>query len=57
MDVFGGALDGLILAEIEMVGEDQFVELPPWVEQEVTADTRYRNSRLAAGVMPDGRVA
>lgn len=57
VDVFGGALDGLILAEIEMAGEDQFVVLPPWVEQEVTADARYRNSRLAAGVMPDGRGA
>jgi adenylate cyclase len=53
VDVFGGALQGLILAEIEMEREDQFVVLPPWVEQEVTADLRYSNSRLAAGGMPD----
>ncbi|MGH1570885.1 CYTH domain-containing protein [Methylobacterium sp. P31] len=53
VDVFGGVLDGLILAEIEMVREDQFVVLPPWVEQEVTADARYRNSRLAMGAIPD----
>ncbi|MGU3404766.1 hypothetical protein [Methylobacterium brachiatum] len=53
VDVFGGILDGLILAEIEMEREDQFVVLPPWVEQEVTADARYRNSRLAKGAMPD----
>lgn len=52
VDLFGGALDGLILAEIEMAGEDQFVVLPSWVEQEVTADARYRNSRLAVGVRP-----
>ncbi|RUP17414.1 CYTH domain-containing protein [Methylobacterium sp.] len=57
VDVFGRALDGLILAEIEMAREDQFVALPPWVEQEVTADQRYRNSRLAAGRMPDRRAA
>ncbi len=30
VDAFGGALDGSILAEIEMASEDQFVELPPW---------------------------
>jgi adenylate cyclase len=56
VDVFGGALAGLILAEIEMAREDQLVVLPPWVEREVTADERYRNSRLAAGAMP-GRLA
>jgi adenylate cyclase len=53
VDVFGGSLDGLILAEIEMEREDQFVVLPPWVEQEVTTDARYRNSRLATGAIPD----
>ncbi len=54
--MFGRALDGLILAEIEMAREDQFVALPPWVEQEVTADQRYRNSRLAAvGCRTGGR--
>jgi adenylate cyclase len=29
------------------------VVLPPWVEREVTADARYRNSRLAAGALPE----
>ena len=53
VDVFGGALDGLILAEIEMAHEDQSVTLPYWAGQEVTADARYRNSRLAAGTMTD----
>ncbi|MGU3282233.1 CYTH domain-containing protein [Methylobacterium mesophilicum] len=53
LDVFGGAHDGLILAEIEMEHEDQFVVLPPWVGCEVTADQRYRNSRLAAWARPD----
>lgn len=53
VDVFGGALDGLILAEIELAREDQFVVLPSWVEREVTAEQCYRNSRLAACGMPD----
>ncbi|MCJ2132956.1 CYTH domain-containing protein [Methylobacterium sp. J-026] len=53
VDVFGGALSGLILAEIELEREDQPVVLPPWVEREVTGDARYRNSRLAGGTMPD----
>ncbi|WCS26524.1 hypothetical protein LOK46_06710 [Methylobacterium sp. NMS14P] len=52
MDVFGGVLDGLILAEIEMAREDEAVVLPPWVGREVTLDQRYRNSRLAMGAMP-----
>ena len=47
VDVFGGSNTGLILAEIELTHEDQEVALPPWIECEVTADARYRNSRLA----------
>lgn len=49
VDVFKGALDGLILAEIEMAHEDELVVLPFWLGSEVTLDQRYRNSRLAAG--------
>jgi CYTH domain-containing protein len=57
VDVFGGALSGLILAEIELEREDQPVALPPWIEREVTDDARYRNSRLATGAVPDRQVA
>jgi CYTH domain-containing protein len=57
VDVFGGALASLILAEIELEREDQPVILPPWVGQEVTADVRYRNSRLAAGILPERQAA
>ena len=49
VDVFGGAHAGLILAEVELTCEDQEISLPPWIEREVTADARYRNSRLAKG--------
>jgi CYTH domain-containing protein len=57
VDVFGGGLSGLILAEIELEREDQPVVLPPWVEGEVTGDARYRNSRLAAGLVPERQAA
>lgn len=49
-------LSGLILAEIELEREDQPVVLP-WVEGEVTGDARYRNSRLAAGLVPERQAA
>lgn len=57
VDVFGGALAGLILAEIELEREDQPVVVPPWTEREVTADPRYRNSRLAAGAPSEREAA
>jgi len=51
VDVFGGRLEGLILAEIELTREDQLVVIPPWVSAEVTTNERYRNSRLAAAMV------
>jgi adenylate cyclase len=57
VDVFGGALAGLILAEIELECADQPVILPSWVQREVTADARYRNSRLAGGAVPERTAA
>lgn len=47
VDVFEGDLDGLILAEIELYSEDeQLGELPEWVGEEVTEDSRYKNKNL-----------
>ncbi len=57
VDVFAGALDGLILAEAELARADEPVALPPWIGEEVTADERYRNSRLAAGAAVPHRAA
>ncbi len=36
----------LILAEVEMEREDEEVELPPFIGQEVTEDSRYSNHAL-----------
>lgn len=47
IDVFHGANDGLIVAEIELDEEDQDFEKPDWVGEEVSDDPRYYNSCLA----------
>lgn len=47
IDVFSGANEGLIVAEIELATEDQITTLPHWVGDEVTDDPRYQNASLA----------
>lgn len=47
VDEFLGDNSGLILAEIELEHPTQRFELPPWIGQEVTDDSRYYNSNLA----------
>lgn len=47
IDFFKGENEGLTLAEIELSSEDEPVDLPDWVEKEVTGDERYHNSYLA----------
>jgi CYTH domain-containing protein len=49
VDVYQGALTGLITAEVEFKSEDdsrQFAA-PEWLGQEVTDDLRYKNKNLA----------
>ena len=48
IDVFEGANEGLIVAEIELGHEDEAFERPSWLGQEVTEDVRYYNTALAA---------
>ena len=47
VDVFSGENEGLILAEIELSGEEEAFERPAWVGPEVTRDMRYTNAALA----------
>ncbi len=47
IDVFGGSLAPLILAEVELTSEFQSVTLPPFIGAEVTGDPQYYNSNLA----------
>ena len=46
IDEFGGELEGLTVAEIELPAEDNEFSLPPFVGDEVTGDPRYYNSSL-----------
>lgn len=52
LDVFHGALDGLVLAEVEFADEaaaEAFVP-PAWLGPDVTDDLRYTNAQLASRV-------
>jgi adenylate cyclase len=49
VDVFEGRHLGLIIAEIELAGADQEIDLPSWVGEEVSHDDRYYNASLARG--------
>jgi adenylate cyclase len=48
VDEFEGDNAGLLVAEVELQSEEQQVELPPWIGEEVTGDQRYYNASLIA---------
>ena len=49
VDVYGGDLAGLVVAEVEFASEEdaRVFEAPPWFGREVTTDARFKNQRLA----------
>jgi adenylate cyclase len=55
LDVYGGDLEGLAVAEIEFGSEDaaRAFAPPAWLGPDVTGDARFKNQRLAV----DGRPA
>lgn len=53
VDVYGGDLEGLVVAEVEMKSEKESPALPDWLGREVTGDTRYSNQALAEGSLPE----
>jgi adenylate cyclase len=46
VDEFLGENQGLVIAEVELQDADQAIELPEWIGQEVSNDSRYYNSNL-----------
>ena len=48
VDEFHGVNEGLVVAECELDSEDQEIDKPEWVGEEVTGDPRYFNSNLIA---------
>ena len=47
LDVFTGALTGLVLAEVEVEDPDAALALPSWFGDEVTHDDRFSGGALA----------
>ncbi len=47
VDEFGGANRGLTLAEVELKEPKEQVELPDWIDREVSDDPRYYSSNLS----------
>ena len=47
LDVFAGANEGLVMAEIELGSADEPFELPGWARADVSDDARYFNVNLA----------
>jgi CYTH domain-containing protein len=46
IDVFAGANEGLVVAEVELADENQVIVLPEWVGREVSFDPKYWNVNL-----------
>jgi CYTH domain-containing protein len=47
IDVFEGANEGLVIAEIELDDPNQHIDRPPWLGHEVSNDPRYLNTSLS----------
>lgn len=55
VDEYQGALDGLVVAEVEFADEEasRTFQPPSWFVREVTDDRRYSNRSLASDGIPD----
>jgi adenylate cyclase len=47
VDEYAGANHGLTVAEVELKEAREQVELPDWVDREISGDPRYYNSNLS----------
>jgi len=49
VDVYGGALFGLVVAEVEFESEEAAIAFEPfgWLGEEITGNARYRNNVMA----------
>ncbi len=47
IDLFHGANNGLIVAEIELNSEDEPFEKPSWIGEEVSTESKYYNFNLS----------
>jgi adenylate cyclase len=56
VDVYGGVLEGLVVAEIELDHANENFVIPDWAGQEVTDDPRYGKWAVLAGRTANGEV-
>lgn len=47
VDVFEGANEGLVIAEVELKSTDQQFKKPDWLGEELTGDDRFYNAYLS----------
>jgi CYTH domain-containing protein len=52
IDEFEGVHKGLIIAEVELESEDQVVQLPEWLGEEITGDNSWSNWTLSQMTKP-----
>lgn len=52
VDLFGGALAGLVIAELETADDVPDGDLPTWLGREVTGEAAYYNASLALDGLP-----
>ena len=59
VDEYAGALDGLVVAEVEFIDEEtsQAFEAPAWFGRELTGDPAYANRNLAMFGLPADKPA
>ena len=55
VDVYGGILSGVVIAEVELNRADQDLQLPDWIGPEVTDDPNYRKINMIARRFADNR--
>jgi adenylate cyclase len=48
VDEFEADHKGLVLAEVELESETEAIELPPWIDEEVTGKKEFYNSYLSS---------
>lgn len=53
VDVFGGPLAGLVVAELETPEDVPDEMLPAWLGREVTGEQKFYNASLALGGIPE----
>ena len=47
VDEFHGDDEGLVIAEIEVPSKDYEIEIPEWIDEEVTGNHKYYNHTLS----------